>query len=78
MPIISPFVSFHGRITRRTFWVGLIVLAFASPFAFSTIISADPFGELVQTAQTSPKSFARRRFDIFFSSPFDKALARPQ
>ncbi|GJM00607.1 MAG: hypothetical protein DHS20C07_22860 [Methyloligella sp.] len=51
MPIISPFISFQGRITRRTFWVGLLVLVFASPFAFSTIISADPFGELVQTAQ---------------------------
>lgn len=51
MPLISPFLSFNGRITRRTFWVGLIVLAAVSPFAFSTIISADPFGELVQTAQ---------------------------
>lgn len=51
MPIISPFVSFHGRITRRTFWVGLIVLTAFSPFAFSTLISSDPFSDLILKAQ---------------------------
>lgn len=51
MPLLSPFISFHGRITRRTFWVGLFILTALSPFAFSTLISADPFGELINSVQ---------------------------
>ena len=51
MPLLSPFISFNGRITRRTFWVGLFILTALSPFAFSTLISADPFGELVNSVQ---------------------------
>ena len=51
MPLLSPFISFNGRITLRTFWVGLFILTALSPFAFSTLISADPFGELVNSVQ---------------------------
>lgn len=51
MSLLSPFISFQGRITRRTFWVGLFILAAVSPFAFSTLISSDPIAELVGNIQ---------------------------
>ena len=51
MPLISPFISFQGRITRRTFWLGLIILTAASPFAFSTLLSSDPIADLVANVQ---------------------------
>ena len=47
MPLLTAFYRFDGRITRRTFWTGLILLAVFSPFAFSTVVSADPFSDLV-------------------------------
>ena len=51
MPLISPFVSFNGRIGRRTFWVGLFILTALSPFAFSTLVSADPIAELINSVK---------------------------
>ena len=47
MPMLSAFYSFQGRITRRTFWVGLFILAVVSPFAFTTLISSDPISDLI-------------------------------
>ncbi len=51
MPLLRAFYSFNGRITRRTFWVGLLLLAAFSPFAFSTLVSSDPFADLVGNIQ---------------------------
>lgn len=51
MSLLSPFLSFQGRIGRLTFWIGLIILTAISPFAFSTLISADPFGEMISKTQ---------------------------
>lgn len=51
MGFISPFTSFHGRIGRLTFWIGLIILAAISPFAFTTLLSADPFTDMAAKAQ---------------------------
>lgn len=51
MSIFSNFFSFQGRIARRSFWLGLVLLAVFSPFAFSTIISSNPFAELLRSAQ---------------------------
>jgi len=51
MRLLSPFVSFRGRITRRTFWMGLFILTAVSPFAFSTLISSDPIADIVGNIQ---------------------------
>ena len=49
MSLITNLIGFQGRITRRTFWLGLLLLIIFSPFAFTTIISSDPFGDVVQS-----------------------------
>lgn len=51
MPLLSAFFGFQGRITRRTFWTGLFILTAISPFAFSTLISADPFADIIGKIQ---------------------------
>ena len=47
MRLFAPFTRFQGRITRRTFWAGLVVLAAISPFSLSALISNDPFSEVI-------------------------------
>lgn len=49
MGLITRFFGFQGRITRRTFWFGLAILVIFSPFAFTTIISSDPFGDVLNS-----------------------------
>ena len=51
MRLFSPFYDFSGRIGRRTFWFGLFVLSAVSPFAFSTIVSSDPFADVLGKIQ---------------------------
>ncbi|MGH1419462.1 MAG: DUF805 domain-containing protein [Hyphomicrobiaceae bacterium] len=46
---ITLFTSFKGRIGRRSYWFGLIVLIAISPFSVGAILSADPFREAVTT-----------------------------
>lgn len=44
---IKLFTSFDGRIGRRAYWFGLIVLIAISPFLVGAVLSADPFREAV-------------------------------
>lgn len=43
MWLVRLFTSFQGRIGRRAYWFGLIVLILISPFSISAVLSADPF-----------------------------------
>jgi len=45
--LIRLFTSFSGRIGRRAYWFGLIVLIAISPFSLGAILSADPFAEAI-------------------------------
>jgi len=44
---IKLFAGFTGRIGRRAYWFGLIVLMAISPFSLSAILSSDPFAEAI-------------------------------
>ena len=49
MSLFTNLIGFQGRITRRTFWFGLLLLIVFSPFAFTTIVSSDPFSDVVRS-----------------------------
>lgn len=49
MSLFTNLIGFQGRITRRTFWFGLLLLIIFSPFAFTTIVSSDPFSDVVRS-----------------------------
>ncbi len=48
---IKLFTSFDGRIGRRAYLFGLIVLIAVSPFSVGAVLSADPFREAIATIQ---------------------------
>ena len=53
--VINPvrlFLSFRGRIGRRAYWLGLIVLVAVSPFSFSTVLSQNPFEDALGAIQS--------------------------
>ncbi|MEM1307369.1 MAG: DUF805 domain-containing protein [Pseudomonadota bacterium] len=39
------YLSFNGRVGRRVYWIGLIVLIAISPFSAGAVLSQDPFRE---------------------------------
>ena len=41
------FLSFNGRIGRIAFWLGLIIIAAASPFSIGTVLSDNPFNDAI-------------------------------
>lgn len=43
------FGSFKGRIGRASFWFGIILLAAASPFSIGTVLSDNPFRDVLKT-----------------------------
>lgn len=45
--LVRLFTSFHGRIGRRAYWFGLIVLIAISPFSLGAVLSSDPFAEAI-------------------------------
>jgi uncharacterized membrane protein YhaH (DUF805 family) len=45
---IALFTSFEGRIGRLAFWLGLIVIAAASPFTIRTVLSSNPTGTVLR------------------------------
>ncbi len=45
MGLIRLFTSFDGRIGRRNYLFGLVMLILASPFSVSAILSPNPFQE---------------------------------
>lgn len=42
------FTNFKGRIGRRSFWFGILLLAAISPFSIRTIMSANPVADALQ------------------------------
>ena len=49
---ISLFFGFSGRIGRRAYWLGLIVLVAISPFSIWTVLSQDPFTDAIAQIRT--------------------------
>ena len=49
---IHLFTSFRGRTGRLGFWIGLLVLIFASPFSVRAILSSNPFTEAIGAVRT--------------------------
>lgn len=44
---ISLLLSFHGRIGRFAYWIGLIAIVAVSPFSIWTVFSRDPFTDAI-------------------------------
>jgi uncharacterized membrane protein YhaH (DUF805 family) len=48
---IHLFGSFSGRIGRRSFLFGLLLLAAVSPFSINTVLSSNPIGEALSVVR---------------------------